>query len=227
MAWKEPDKENSIALRGEGPKTPPEKPIEDTIRDHEAMTARKINRGQQALKNVSPEKIQRNLEKARAVMALKRKERNVVKEKVAAGLPITEEERSKLLTRQNAKDMTEREAIARAAKLMIKPQSVNELRLLVETTAAKNHYNPIESLILQTKDPDIPEKEKIAIHKALLPFLVPQLPTPKPTTADVEDTGVRVTVTQFVFPSNNNEQPLHLQKPATVTVETPINEPSV
>lgn len=117
----------------------------------------------------------------------------------------------------NTDEAKERQALAAAAKIMLKPKSVNELRLLVETTAAKNHYNPIESLIELTRKEDVKDSEKIAIHKALLPFLVPQMATPKPEKEEKEH-GVKVTVTQFVFPSNSPTGPLHQEKPAMVEV---------
>lgn len=177
-----------------------------------------IKTGRNCKTNMSRKTVMDNLAKARAVQALKKKERQIVEEKVRQGLPITEEERERLRWRTNKKKVDERQILAQAAKLMIKPQSVHDLRLLVETTAAKHSYNPIEALILQTKDDTIPEKEKINIHKVLLPFLVPQLPATKATAAEVEDTGIKVTVTQFVFPQKDekNVTPIHQEKPATV-----------
>ena len=148
--------------------------------------------------------------------------RAMVREKVENGLPITEQEREALSWRAGnggGNKPSDRSIIAAAAKLMIKPQSVSELRLLVETTAAKHHYNPIEALILQTRDADIKESEKIAIHKALLPFLVPILATPK-SQSEHADTGVKVIITSFVFPENRSQGPIHAEKMITA-VETP------
>ena len=193
---------------------------DEAVAAHFAKTEQFIKTGKNCKTNMSRKTVMDNLAKARAVQALKKKERQIVEEKVAAGLPITEEERALLTFRTNKKQADERKILAQAAKLMIKPQSVHDLRLLVETTAAKHHYNPIESLILQTQDPNIPEKDKVAIHKVLLPFLVPQLPAPKAATPETEDTGIKVTVTQFVFPPNEkNVTPLHKQKPTTVKIE--------
>jgi gas vesicle protein len=148
------------------------------------------------------------------------KARAIVQEKVDAGLPITEQERELLGWRGGRirKEDQANRVMAAAASLLIKPQSVTELRVLVEKTAAKHSYNPIEELILQTRSEEMPEKEKAAIHKALLPFLVPQLAAPKQERGDGEGGGVKVTVTQFVFPDKNpkTNAPLHTEKPATV-----------
>lgn len=166
-----------------------------------------------------PEEKKRRLEIGRARMAkaldalkLKTAQKRLVREKVEKGLPITEEERKLLTwtTRMNEKEK-QRKIVDAAAHLVIKAQSVQELRLIVEKTAARHAYNPIESLIQQTKDPLIPAKEKIAIHKALLPFLVPQLPVEKQNDRKNPE-GVKVTITQFVFPE---------ERPRTVVTETP------
>ena len=67
-----------------------------------------------------------------------------------------------------------------------------------------------------TRSADIEEKEKIAIHKALLPFLVPVLATPKATGGEDGGGGVKVVVTQFHFPDRKSSGPLHQEKPVTV-----------
>lgn len=154
--------------------------------------------------------------------------RDAVRQKVEAGLPITEEERARLNYKggnNHAKGnkRTEREILAAASKLMMRPQSLTELRHLVETTAAKHHYNPIEALILQTSNPELKESEKVAIHKALLPFLVPQLATPK-ATSEAQDQGVKVTITSFVFPEQRGAAPIHAEKIVTA-VDTPPQAP--
>lgn len=155
--------------------------------------------------------------KATAAKKLKVQQRELVRKKVEQGLPITEQEREMLGWKAGgqtrSKEERQRELIAQAAKLMIKPSSVTELRMLVETTAAKNNYNPIESLIHLTNDPTVKETDKIAIHKALLPFLVPQLATPKATNEKAEG-GVKVTVAQFVFNGPREKTALHAEKPA-------------
>lgn len=164
------------------------------------------------------------LEKAHEAKRLKIEQRRIVEQKVNLGQPITEAERELLLWRPGRKTamQVEEDLIAQSAKVVIKPQSVTELRVLVEKTARKHSYNPIEELILQTQSDEIPEKEKIAIHKALLPFLVPQLAAPKaPKEGAEEGSGIKVVVAQFQFPAAGAKpaQPLYTEKPATVDVE--------
>lgn len=158
------------------------------------------------------------IKKAQEAKALKIKQKKLVEQKVEQGLPISEEERRMLLWNAGNMHNTTKEklAIAAAAKLVMKPQSVNELRMIVEKTAAKHSYNPIECLIQLTQSNSIEEKEKIAIHKALLPFLVPVLATPKAQSSEGGEGGVKVVVTQFQFPARAASGPLHLEKPKTV-----------
>lgn len=167
-------------------------------------------------------KRQEQVKKAQEGRRIKVTERELVRQKVLSGLPISEEEREKLTWSSGPKvdrEVKEKLTIAAAAKLVMKPQSVAELRLLVEKTAAKHHYNPIEALILQTRSDEIPEKEKVAIHKALLPFLVPQMPTPKGDTT-TSSTGVKVVISSFTFPENGKSTaPLHTERPKMVEME--------
>ena len=163
------------------------------------------------------------IKKAQAARAIKVAAKRLVERKVSENLPISEEERN-LLTWKNGNmhgKTRENLAIAAIAKLVMKPQSVNELRMLVEKTAAKHSYNPIEALIQLTQSNHIEEKEKIAIHKALLPFLMPILATPKAAQGEEDSGGVKVVVTQFHFPASKPSGPLHLEKPVTVEI---INE---
>lgn len=167
-------------------------------------------------------KRQEQIKKAQEARRLKVTEREIVRQKVLSNLPITEEEREKLQWSSAPKvdrEVKEKLTIAAAAKLVIKPQSVAELRLLVEKTAAKHHYNPIEALILQTRSNEIPEKEKVAIHKALLPYLAPQMPTPK-ADAVTGSSGVKVVISSFTFPADSQKTgPLHAERPKTVEIE--------
>lgn len=135
------------------------------------------------------------------------------------GQPITEAERNLLRWKGGKVKLTEDEAIAAAAKLLITPKSVAELRLLVETTAANHHYNPIEKLIELTNSDVIDPKDKVSIHKALLPFLVPQLPVPKNTGSEEKGGQMKVVITTFAFPSAPTTVPLHQEKPAMVATE--------
>lgn len=155
--------------------------------------------------------------KAHEARRLKLAQRELVRRKVEQALPITDAERALLGWKGgNKQDKTQDEVtIAAAAKLLIKPQSVAELRILVEKTAAKHHYNPIEGLIELVKSDAIDEKEKIAIHKALLPYLVPQLATPK-NIDEKSSGGVKVVITSFSFDPKKSEAPLHAERPKTV-----------
>jgi hypothetical protein len=164
---------------------------------------------------------EQRLAKGRETRRIKIEQRSIVQEKVARGMPITAEERVMLeyTGGRVTKEQKKEKILEAAASLVIKPQSVHALRLVVEQTAAKMKYNPIESLIELTQDDNVKESEKIAIHKALLPFLVPQLATPKPEKEE-QNHGVKVTVTQFVFPKKDVAQPaLHTEKPVTVNTD--------
>lgn len=163
------------------------------------------------------------LAKGRETRRLKLAQREIVRRKVEMGSPISDEERRSLLWKGGNMAGKTEEALAMAAvsKLMIKPQSVTELRLLVESTAAKHAYNPIEGLIKLTTSPNLKDTDVIAIHKALLPFLVPQLATPKAAPTESEG-GVKVTITQFVFDGKKTAEALHTERPTTVeTTATP------
>ena len=158
-----------------------------------------------------------SIKKAQEAKRIKMAQREMVRRKIENAQPITEQERELLKWKGgNRAGQTEDQLVmAAAAKLMIKPQSVSELRLLVETTAAKNNYNPIEKLIHLTSDPNVTEAEKISIHKALLPFLVPILATPKALSEKGEG-GVKVVITSFSFDPKRPEAALHTEKPVTV-----------
>lgn len=86
-----------------------------------------------------------------------------------------------------------------AAQLALRPRSITELRLVIEQTAKECNYNPILELIQLTRSPDVSEKDKVAIHKALLPFIMPQLNGVKAQDADkgTKDSGVQVNVKTF------------------------------
>jgi hypothetical protein len=172
---------------------------------------RKANRVAGRLKGIA---------KGQATLQMKRKQQALVREKVEQGLPITEEERELLWwsTSRSIKKKQE-EMINKVAALVIKPQTIDELRAVIDRTAAKYQYNPIEALIKLGGDgSELPEKEKVQIHKALLPFFAPALPPATKMAKRDKDDGkrVKVTVTQFVFPELRNVTPLHQERPATV-----------
>ena len=169
---------------------------------------------------------ERGLKKAHEMLRLKAQQRELVKKKVEMQLPITEQERELLTwSRTRSQKVKKQQLIDQVAKLVISPKTVEELRMVVEQTAARHAYNPIEALIrLGGDDSSLEDKDKVAIHKALLPFLVPQLPTPKAQPEkDGDSKRVRVTVTQFVFPERpqNNVTPLHKERPPSIVDTDP------
>jgi len=175
------------------------------------------------------------LEKAQESIRLKRQQQALVRKKIEVGLPITEEERAVYeWSSTESKKRRESRLIDSVAKLVITPKTVEELRLVVEQTAARYQYNPIEALIKLTGDSsELDDEKKMNIHKALLPFLVPQVPVIKAKeSADRDDKKVRVTVTQFVFPEReqNNVTPLHKERPKSVVEDSgtppPLPQPS-
>ena len=159
--------------------------------------------------------------------AAKQKKKDLVREKVRLGMPISEEERN-LLTWGSKKvgSNTDNDIIAAASKLLMQPTHIKELRILVERTAAKYAYNPIEELIRLTQPVkgetkhQIPADERISIHKALLPFLVPVLSVPKTAPEVPESGGTRVVITQYTFPAVESSTPIHEQPVTTVVTET-------
>jgi hypothetical protein len=169
-----------------------------------------------------------SLARAREAKKMMFQERDMIQKKVEMGLPITEEEAAKIpyngLSKKRGADHRQR-VLTEAAKLIIKPQNAAELRILVEEVVKRKRYNPIEDLIELGQDEETPLKERIGIHKSLLPYVVPQLPAMEKEKTQTGDTGVKVTIQQFVFPAGSNKKPeipIHEQKPATVeTTATP------
>ncbi len=162
--------------------------------------------------------------KAHAAKALKKQQRDLVKEKIQMGLPITKEEEDLVNWSATAsRKKNEERVVDAAARLVIKPQHVNELRIVVERTAAKHKYNPVEALILLAAGDELEPKERAAVHKSLLPFLVPTLPPSKPTKEGTEGEGqVKVTITQFVFKEDQHSKPaiaLHNEMPKTTDIQ--------
>jgi hypothetical protein len=171
--------------------------------------------------------VRRNaLAKAHAVLKLKREAKAVVEKKVELGQPITAEEEKQVRWSQAESTKHKEDRLLNAvSKLVIKPQTVEALRLVVERTAAKHGYNPVESLIQLAAAGTMDPKDEAAIHKALLPFLAPPVPQARAKEEDLDSKKVRVTVTQFVFPGRNAAAPaLHTERPTsqieTTTIET-------
>lgn len=164
----------------------------------------------------------KGLENARKADEEKRARRNMVLEKVRQGIPITDEEREWMNYRAKARlkkedaFKNERELLDKASRLLIKPSTVQELRRLVETMADRHGYNPLEQLIMMTipteeLDPitgakvlryPVNAEKRAEIHKALLPYLTPQLKVAPVKEAEPEAQGVKVTIKRFELPSN-------------------------
>lgn len=158
--------------------------------------------------------------KANAAKRLKMSQREIVMKKVEQNMPITAEEQQLVHWTANAKRKRNQQlAIDAVSKLVIRPQNIDALRLVVEQTAARHGYNPIESLIMLTQSDNVEDKDKVSIHKALLPFLAPQLPAVKEAKREEDDGArVKVTVTHFVFPSHRDkpDTPIHETKPPMI-----------
>jgi hypothetical protein len=174
--------------------------------------------------------LKENLIKAREARQAKVRQRQLIRQKIEENMPITEAENALLVdngqSTMSAKAIKQR-AVDKAAALIIKPQNVQEMRILVDQIVQRKKYNPIEDLIDLANDPRTPIKERIAIHKSLLPFTTPALPpTPKEVT-QADSKAVKVTITNFVFPVGSRERPevpLHEQKPVTVDTITEATE---
>lgn len=162
------------------------------------------------------------IKKAQEARAVLNKQRELVKKKVEMGLPITDEE-NKLLRKgmghggvagRNQRILTE------AAKIINKPKDTTELRILVEEVVRRKSYNPVEDLIALAQGGTIKDSDKIAIHKTLLPYCVPQLPPAPKEAPAAADTSLKVQITRFEFPEHLTRKPekaLHTEKPTTVT----------
>jgi hypothetical protein len=163
---------------------------------------------------VNAERLDR-LARARVAAAIKRKQQSAIAEKIEQGIPITQEERE-ALGRRSKYNKVETRIDNLASKLEIKPQNANQLRLLIERTAARYHYNPIANLIIASTNPETELKDQIAIHKALLPYMAPQLsPVKQAIEQDDMDSDkgkVSVKVVQFVFERKADARPIHEQQ---------------
>lgn len=153
------------------------------------------------------------LKKANKAKELKKYRRAVIKEKVQKGVPITEEEvieisaRSKTLA---ALCKTIPQNVAEAA-IVLKPHTINALRLIVEQTAAQHGYNPISGLLEELKDPDLSAKDRVAIHKTLLPFLMPQIAPAKEEHVEHAPQASKIILKNFHLPKDTGI-PLHQSK---------------
>jgi hypothetical protein len=154
--------------------------------------------------------------KAREVLRLRKIQVDAIKEKVKLGLEITPEENAMLAVGPRKSKVTRAQAASSlmdmASKLVIKPQTVQALRLVVEQTAARHKYNPIDELIRLTKSADLGDKDKVAIHKALMPFLIPTVgPAPTEEEATPEDQRPKIIIKNFHM-GEREVRPIHESK---------------
>jgi hypothetical protein len=139
--------------------------------------------------------------------------RALIKEKIAKGIPITEEELKVAAVRNKTLIDMAKGQIKMTAEpaIVVKPQTINALRVVVEQTAAKHAYNPIEGLLEELKDPDLSAKDRVAIHKTLLPFLMPQLGPAKEEHVQSAPTAPKITIKAFQLDPSDG-RPIHESK---------------
>lgn len=177
------------------------------------------------------ERKRQHMIKVRQAIQIKMAQRRAAQAKVDAGMKITPEEQEALLWKQGKKPdpvRREKDLIAATAHLLLKPRNTNELRMLVEKVALEQSYNPMEELIKLTKPKKnedgsvsypVDADTRVQIHKALMPFLIPQLSAAKVQDSSEKETGIKVTVTSFVFPEDKEVGPIFKEAPKMVDVE--------
>jgi len=163
----------------------------------------------------------------------KRREVEIIRAKMKENILLTQQEVDVITLHGNKRDKLQIKN--QTAETIIGTKDVKELRAIVEQTAAKYMYNPIEELIrtslhLDKKGkpmgedmPRIDAKEKMNIDKALLPYLVAQVPPQKAqdSGSNSESKGVQVFINQIEFDGPINRplagvEPLHMEKPKMV-----------
>ncbi len=139
--------------------------------------------------------------------------RALIKEKIAKGIPITEEELKVAAVRNKTLIDMAKGQIKMTAEpaIVVKPQTINALRVVVEQTAAKHAYNPIEGLLKELRDPDLSAKDRVAIHKTLLPFLMPQLGPAKEEHVQAAPSAPKITIKAFQLDPSDG-RPIHESK---------------
>lgn len=171
--------------------------------------------------------------KMHAGTAKKRREVEIIRAKIKEEILLTQQEVDVIQLHGNKKDKLYIKN--HTAETIIATKDVKELRAIVEQTAAKYMYNPIEELIRTSlhldkrgkpageEVPRIDVKEKMNIDKALLPYLVAQVPPQKAqdSNSNTESKGVQVFINQIAFDGPINrphagDTPLHTQQPAMV-----------
>jgi hypothetical protein len=147
----------------------------------------------------------KSLEKANRERDKLKLKREVAREKIKKGLPVTEEEvlaagRSFGYQPKGGPIPRDKISTEPEAAIVLKPQTINALRVIVEATAAASAYNPIQGLLDELKDPDLSAKDRVAIHKTLLPFLMPMLSPAKEEHVEQAPQQGKVVIKNFVLP---------------------------
>lgn len=143
--------------------TPPEDSEAPSLRAYKANLKKAVDRATQRRKVTSgaprltpaqrKEMRKAQLAKAHAALKVKKASRDAVRAKVARGEPLSREEHEMIYwTAARTKEQAKRMALDAVAKLVIKPKTIQELRLVVENTAARHAYNPIEELIKMSQE---------------------------------------------------------------------------
>lgn len=222
------------ATPSDDPASLPLPELDPLLARHLSATKKKLDLAKnQRRKRLAPElskKRSLSLAGARKVAAENHARRLVIQEKIESGIPITPEEREFFEKTKRTKKPTTKEAantlIDMASKLVMKPQTVQALRLVVEQTAARHAYNPIDELIRLSKSPDLSDKDKVAVHKALMPFLIPQVaPAQADEETTPEDQRPKIVIKQFVV-DQKDARPIHETKRDQLTGPVITVEPA-
>lgn len=197
-----------------------ERKLDDTVEKHLARTKRLADQAvhQATRRKGIPRKETRqaNIKKAQEALRIKQAQIKLIKEKIRNGFVVSPEEheliaKSSTVNKVNRADAAQA-LVDMASKLVIKPQTVQALRLVVEQTAAKHKYNPIDELIKLTKSEDLGDKDKVAIHKALMPFLIPAVaPASSEEEATPEDQRPKIIIKNFHM-GEKDARPIHETK---------------
>lgn len=145
--------------------------------------------------------------------------RALIQEKIKKGIPITEEELKVVAVRNKTLLNMAKGQIKMTAEpaIVVKPQTINALRVIVEQTAARHAYNPIDGLLEELKAMDeegnklLPVKDRVAIHKTLLPYLMPQIGPAKEEHVATPNQAPKITIKSFQL-APADTRPLHESK---------------
>lgn len=191
----------------------PAKPREPGVHIPASATAKALGKQRREEKARLKKDRQLQIKKMNAAKEAMANRRALIKEKIAKGIPITEEELKVAAVRNKTLIDMAKGQIKMTAEpaIVVKPQTINALRVVVEQTAAKHTYNPIEGLLNELKDPDLSAKDRVAIHKTLLPFLMPQLGPAKEEHVQATPTAPKITIKSFQIAAGDG-RPIHESK---------------